>query len=255
MTLKVTILGCGHSGGTPMIGNKWFNCDPQNPKNRRLRPSVMVHFQGKNVLIDTSPDLRQQFLENNIHNIDAILYTHDHGDHCHGLNDVGIISRAKNETIPVYCTEKTFKTLNQAFGYAFHNDIDHYAPFLMHKAIQENKTFSLFGLDVLPIPQDHGFGPSLTFRLGDFAYSTDVKQFDPDDFEKLKGIHTWVVDCLKEEEHKTHSHLSQTLEWIAEIKPQKAYLTHMHPLLDYEQLKSKLPPGVEPAYDGLVFHV
>ncbi|UNM05934.1 MAG: MBL fold metallo-hydrolase [Holosporaceae bacterium] len=249
--MKVIILGCGHACGTPIVGNRWYNCDPTNPKNRRTRPSILIQHNGKNILVDTSPDLRQQMLDNNILDIDAILYTHAHSDHAHGINDVGIINNKKKETIPVYATSGTLSELDKSFGYAFTNDIDHYAPFLNAHEIKTGAPFSLFGLEILPLAQDHGYGPSVTFRINDFAYSTDVKKFSQESFDQLKGLSTWVVDCLKETEHPTHSHLPQTLEWIEALKPNHAVLTHMHPLLDYEQLKKKLPPGVEPAYDGM----
>lgn len=252
--MKVIILGCGHSCGTPMIGNQWFNCDPNNPKNRRTRPSILIQHEEKNILIDTSPDLRQQLLDNDIGDIHAVLYTHAHSDHAHGINDVGIISRNKKELIPVYATQSTFDILNQSFRYAFKNDdgIDHYAPFLKPNIIQTGTPFSLFGLEILPLEQDHGYGPSITFRINDFAYSTDVKKFSGTSFEQLRGITTWIVDCLKETEHPTHAHLPLTLEWIKDLGPRHTILTHMHPLLDYETLKAKLPEGVEPGYDGMV---
>ena len=254
--MKITILGCGHTYGTPMIGDLWFNCDPKNPKNSRTRASVLVQHKDENILIDSSPDLRAQLLSNKISDIHAVLYTHDHSDHCHGINDIGVISRAKKKLIPIFSDQKTFSSLEKSFDYAFDKgQIPHYASFLENTLITPSTPFSVCGLSVLPIKQDHGYGTSLGFRMGNFAYSTDVKNMPEKAFKELEGIDTWVVDCLKEEEHPTHSHLSQTLEWIERVKPKRAILTHMHPLLDYETLQKKLPKGVEPAYDGLSFNL
>lgn len=253
--MKVIMLGCGHACGTPLIGERWMNCDPHNPRNRRTRPSIVLQHHGKNILIDSSPDLRAQLLRENLTSIHSVVYTHAHSDHAHGINDLGIISRIEQRLIPVFMDRETFSALNQSFGHAFHNDIPHYAPFLEKHIIKPGEEFSTGGLTFLPFEQDHGYGISMGFRIGDFAYSTDAKTLSKEAFQALKGVKTWIVDCLSEQEHPTHSHLSQTLEWIHHVKPQRAILTHLGPLLDYETLKTKLPKGVEPAYDGLSFQI
>ncbi|MFN7662482.1 MAG: MBL fold metallo-hydrolase [Alphaproteobacteria bacterium] len=249
--MKVIVLGCGHACGTPLIGELWMNCNPHNPRNRRTRPSIILQHHHKNILIDSSPDLRHQLLREGITSIHSTLYTHSHSDHAHGINDLGIISRIEQRLIPVFMDRETFAALNQSFGHAFHNDIPHYAPFLEKHIIKPQEEFSSGGLTFLPFEQDHGYGISLGFRVGDFAYSTDAKTLPEEAFQALKGVKTWIVDCLSEQPHPTHSHLEQTLEWIQRVKPERAILTHLGPVLDYDALLAKLPKGVEPAYDGM----
>jgi phosphoribosyl 1,2-cyclic phosphate phosphodiesterase len=184
-----------------------------------------------------------------------VVYTHAHSDHAHGINDLGIISRIEQRLIPTFMDRETFAALNQSFGHVFHSDIPHYAPFLEKHIITPGTEFSTGGVTFLPFEQDHGYGISMGFRIGDFAYSTDVKNMPKEAFHVLKGVKTWLVDCLSEKEHPTHSHLSQTLEWIHHLKPKRAILTHLGPLLDYDKLSEKLPKGVEPAYDGMSFEI
>lgn len=253
--MKITILGCGTSGGVPVIGDRWGSCDPTNPKNQRLRSSILVELAGKYILVDSSPDLRYQLLRAKVPTIDAVLYTHAHADHTHGLNDLCLVSRFKEEKIPVYGDKPTLDVLHQSFEYAFHNpDNEHYSPFLTAHEIRDTP-FELFGQTIEPFEQDHGLIKSLGFKVGNFAYSTDVCKLKPEVLDSLKGIDTWVVDCLRYEPHTTHAHLDLTLEWINHVKPRRAILTHMSPHLDYETLKKDLPSGVEPAYDGLLVEV
>lgn len=254
--MKVTILGCGSSSGVPFINGFWGNCDPSNPKNKRLRASVCVHHNNKNILIDCSPDVRFQLLQNGIKDIDAVLFTHAHADHCHGLNDLGLISRFKKKEIPLYGDKKTMDQIQHAFGYAFPQEADEgfYRHFVTANIIDDSP-FELEGLKIHHFEQDHGVTTSRTFRIGKFAYSTDVKTLTKDQLDNLKGLDVWVVDCLREAPHLTHSHLEQTLEWIEYVKPKRAILTHLSIELDYDDLMKKLPASVEPAYDGLVFDV
>lgn len=253
--MRVTILGCGTSGGIPVIGNRWGACDPSNPRNRRSRASAMVEWNGKKILLDSSPDLRSQLLAYAIDDVDAVLYTHIHADHTHGINDLCLLSRRKNAPIPVYGDSHTVDGLLQSFEYAFRSpDNDHYLPFLKEHVIEPERPFSVFDLQVYPFPQDHGIIQTLGFRLGSFAYSTDVRRFEESVLQELKEaqLGLWVVDCLQLEPHRTHSHLEQTLRWIDFVKPKRAVLTHLSPHLDYATLAKNLPKDVEPAYDGLV---
>ena len=256
--MKLTILGCGTSGGIPVIGNRWGSCDPTNPRNRRSRSSAMVEWNGKRILIDSSPDLRSQLLSTEIDDVDAVLYTHAHADHTHGINDLCLLSRRKNAAIPIYADEPTLKALLTSFEYAFKDPgNDHYKPFLEANKIGTNTPFSLFDQVVEPFPQDHGIIQSVGFKVGKIAYSTDVQRLDNAvlDWLKESSLKIWVVDCLQLEVHRTHSHLAQTLEWIDYIQPERAILTHLSPHLDYQALQDKLPPSVEPAYDGMVLGV
>lgn len=252
-SMKIRILGCGTSGGVPIIGNFWGSCDPENPRNRRLRSSVLVEMQGKKILIDTSPDLRQQLLAADVGMIDAVLYTHAHADHVHGINDLVTICRFNQTKLPVYGDQKTIDNIKKSFAYAFldkESIAPIYTPCLKDKVITVG-TVDIEGVSVQAFTQDHGFMDTLGFRLGDFAYSTDVCRLDAAAFDVLNGTKVWVVDCMRREPHETHSHLAQTLSWIDKIKPEKAYLTHMGVHMDYETLKQELPPHVAPAYDGL----
>ena len=255
MTTTVTILGCGYACGVPSVGPYWGACDPNNPKNRRTRPSILIHTHGKYILIDSSPDLRYQLLREDIPTIDAVLYTHDHSDHAHGIGDLGPIQRRTGQKIPLYASQETLEKLKHSFGYAFASDIAHYIPFFTSHIIEPYQSFDLFGLRIQPFLQDHGYSSTLGFRIHNFAYSTDVIEFPDKSHDYLRDLDIWLVDCLKREYHPTHSHLSKTLGWIDQFQPKHAILTHMSPQLDYAVLKNELPPTVEPAYDGMTFTI
>lgn len=256
MSIRVTILGCGISGGVPMVGNQWGNCNPQNPKNRRRRSSILLEINDKKILIDTSPDLRLQLLDANVDLVDAVLYTHSHADHTHGINDLAPIGRFK-KPIAVYGDALTLEKLHKSFEYAFYMPPpvpNIYRPFLMPYVIAP-PSFMVADTHVICFDQDHGFSTSLGFRIGDFAYSTDVTQLSDSAFAALKGTKVWIVDCLRYEPHETHSHLEKSLGWINRINPERAYLTHLGLELDYDILQSQLPPHVMPCYDGMQINV
>lgn len=251
--MKITILGCGGSGGVPMIGNDWGNCDPKNNKNRRLRASVLVEYKATTLLIDTSPDLREQLLSADVRKLTAVLYTHAHADHCHGIDDLRAMNWCMKAPIDVYGDAPTIEKLTTRFDYIFNLRQEaerYYKPALVPHII--NGPIEFDALTVIPFAQDHAYMNSLGFRIGKFAYTTDAKTLDEAAFETLRGVDVWVVDCVRRAPHPTHSHLQQTLEWIARVKPKMAYLTHMSPDLDYETLCRELPESIRPAYDGLV---
>ena len=251
--MKITILGCGSSGGVPLIGDNWGLCDPKNSRNRRMRVSVLVEQGDTAILVDTSPDMRQQLLENKVHKIDAVIYTHAHADHCHGIDELRSVNWMMKKPIDVYADPATLKDLENRFPYIFRGrdgTDNYYRPSVQPHEI--TGPFRLGDIAITPFAQDHGYGTSFGFRFNDFAYTTDAKSLNEAAFAALAGIKTWVVDCVREDPHPTHSHLPQTLEWIVRIKPQRAYLTHLSHLLDYEKLSAKLPAGVAPAHDGLV---
>ncbi|WP_340119013.1 MBL fold metallo-hydrolase [Pelagibius sp. 7325] len=264
--MKLTVLGCGGSGGVPLAGRDpggyWGNADPANPKNRRSRVSVLIEAPnpagGKpvRILIDTAPDLRQQILDNGIHDIDAVLYTHAHADHAHGLDELRGIVYGRGAPIDAYMDARTHALLTTRFDYAFASSrtASNLYPALMTDHVVAG-TFSVAGIPVQSFVQEHGPDTSIGYRIGDIAYSTDASALDDNAFAILAGVKLWVVDCLRDDPHPTHSHTAQTLEWIARVKPQHAILTHMNERLDYEELKGRCPPGVEPGYDGLVVEV
>lgn len=256
--MKVTILGCGGSGGVPMIGNDWGQCDPNNPKNRRLRASILVEAGDTTLLVDTSPDMRQQFLTHGIRHIDAVLYTHAHADHIHGIDELRPVNRLMGRDIDVYADRPTLDAIGQRFGYVLsplapEANGFYYKPCLTPHEI--NGPFSVGGIDVVPFEQGHGYMNTLGFRFGSIAYSTDVVELSDDAFAALDGVEVWIVDCLRERPHVTHAHLEKTLAWIERVRPKQAVLTHMCFDMDYETTQSRLPAGVEAGYDGLVIEL
>jgi phosphoribosyl 1,2-cyclic phosphate phosphodiesterase len=255
--MRVTMLGCGGSGGVPMIGGNWGRCDPNNPRNRRLRASILVQSDTTNVVIDTSPDFRQQILDAAVERLDAVLYTHGHADHLHGIDDLRPATFVTGRPIPMYADHQTLADIRKRFRYVLEVREDEqrlYKPLAEPHVI--DGPFSVGDLRVVPFAQGHGVsGTTLGFRIGAVAYSTDVVDLPEASFEALAGIEVWIVDCLRERPHATHSHLAQTLAWIERVRPRRAILTHMNHTLDYAVLAAQCPPGVEPGYDGLVIEL
>lgn len=257
--MKFRILGCGSAGGVPMISRGWGNCSPNNPKNRRLRTSLLLRHGDMNVLFDTGPDLREQLLSARVRSLDAVLYTHEHADHTHGIDDLREINRAMMKSVPVYANATTLKLLKERFGYVFKpvdvNKEPFYHPWLEPNLIIPGEAFYIKDLKVIPFSQDHEWTTSLGFRIGNFGYSTDVVHLYESALSVLKGVDTWVVGCLSEKDHPSHASVRQVLEWVDIIKPRRTILTHMSIGLDYDALRRKLPAGIEPGYDGLEFEV
>ncbi len=257
--MRVTVLGCGSSGGVPLVGCECDVCTSDNPKNKRTRVSVLVETQGIRILIDTSPDLRQQCLRHDIRSVDAILYTHAHADHCHGIDDARNLNFHKNAPIDIYGDPQTISGLQDRFPYVFkeHNpSYGWYKPQLIPHIIMEEGGPVAFNVAdkvrVIAFPQWHGTGISVGYRIGDMAYSTDVNRIPDESFEILEGLGLWIVDCLRYSPAPTHAHLALTREWITQVQPQRAVLTHMGHELEYETLRRELPDNVEPGYDGMV---
>ena len=258
--LKVTILGSGSSGGVPRIGGidgrgEWGVCDPREPKNRRRRCSILVERGATQILVDCSPDMREQLIDARISRLDAVLITHDHADQCHGVDDLRMVAQNMMRRVPVYSEEHTFKTLTQRFDYCFMSKGGYPAILDAHLIERPFKPLSIEGkggeIEILPFDQDHGGMTSLGFRFGPIAYSSDVVGLDDAAFAALEGVEVWIVDALRYKPHPTHAHVDLTLSWIAKLKPRRAILTNLHIDLDYATLKRSLPDGVEPAYDSL----
>lgn len=248
--MKITILGCGASGGVPLITGEWGSCNPNNPKNRRRRASVLVQTKGKNILIDTSPDLRMQLLDAGVDNIDLVLYTHDHADHISGLDDLRQIYAKYRQPIPAYADHGSLNRLRKSYRYALVTLDPLYPAFLEGRELEDIIDFN--GIQIIPYLQYHGHRSSFGFRIGDFAYSTDLIELPEESYDVLQGVKIWVVDCLRDEPHISHSNVEQTLKMIKKVKPQEAILTHMTHHLDYDDLNARTPQNVAPAYDGMV---
>lgn len=249
--MRLTILGCGTSGGVPRIGNDWGDCDPNEPRNRRRRASVAVETGQTRVVVDTSPDFRDQCLDAGIDRLDGVIYTHDHADHCHGIDDLRFLAYAMRKRIDVYSDQDTIDRLRRRFGYCFETPEGSLYPPIV-RAHGVNGPFTIGDLDVIPFKQNHGDMDTLGLRFGPIAYSTDVVDLGEAAFAALDGVRVWIVDALRYDHHPTHANLATTLKWIERVKPQRAVLTHMNFELDYRTLRETLPAGVEPGYDGLV---
>jgi phosphoribosyl 1,2-cyclic phosphate phosphodiesterase len=255
--MKVTILGCGASPGVPLIGCGCRVCSSDDPKNKRSRVSVLVQEGDATLLIDTSPDMRSQCIANKIKTIDAILYTHAHADHTHGIDDIRSFNYYNNAPIPAYMDPQTEKEIRDRFSYAFLEPIPAYGWFRpclkpMRVDLHVTDAFHIGKMEIKAFEQIHGRGKSLGYRIGNFAYSTDVNELPEKAFDNLNDLDVWVVDCLQYEPAPTHAHLDLTLKWIERAKPKMAILTHMSHMIEYEELKGKLPENITPAYDGLV---
>jgi len=256
--MRVTMLGCGPSWGVPRIGGGWGACDATNPRNRRRRVSVLVDTTEATLLIDTSPDLREQLLDAGVRRLDAVLYTHAHADPLHGIDDLRSVNWLMERAIPVFGSAETLDEIRRRFGYVFET-VKPDRQSLYYKPVLEPHTivgpFRAAGVAVTPFVQNHGFSATLGFRIGRFAYSTDVIDLDEAAFAALAGVEVWIVDCIRRKAHVTHAHLEKALAWIARVGPRRAILTHMDESLDYVALCRELPAGVEPGYDGLVIEM
>jgi len=256
--MKIRILGCGSSGGVPLIGCKCAVCTSGNPRNKRTRVSVVVEHEGTRVLVDASPDLRQQFLAADLSVVDAVILTHGHADHVHGLDELRSVNHHRNAQLDLWAAPDCLAEVQRRFAYAFDPPSPSgiwYLPSLVPQPI--DGPFQVGNLRIEPFWQDHGMSrdPVLGFRFGKFAYSTDVKEMPEPAFAALAGIEVWVVDCLSERPNPAHSHLEQTLRWIERVGPRRAILTHMNHSVEYDAWADRLPSGVEPGYDGLEIEI
>jgi phosphoribosyl 1,2-cyclic phosphate phosphodiesterase len=261
--LTVTILGCGSSGGVPQIGGAdgrgdWGVCDPAEPRNQRTRSAILVEGpEGGRLLVDAGPDLRQQFLACGVDRFDALLFTHSHADHVLGIDDLRQVNRITGRALPAYADAPTLENLMQRFDYAFLPvpPRGFFRPALEAHEVAAGQVLTLAGLPVELFRQDHKVMDTLGLRIGGFAYSTDVVALPEESLERLAGLDTWVVDCFQRHPHPVHAHLEMVLGWVERLRPRRAVLTHMGPDMDWAWLRQNLPPGIEPAHDGLVLRV
>ena len=250
--MEVTILGSGTSSGVPRVGNDWGQCDPSNPKNRRRRVSILVSHNKARILVDTGPDLREQLLDANVANVDGVIWTHDHADHCHGIDDLRQLYHARGRPVAGYARLETLESLKQRFAYAFDGKSG-YPAVATGDLLPDH--MNLNGISVQVVDQPHGdiTTAGLRFDAGgaSVVYSTDFNELTPEMEIRFQGVDLWIVDSLRRRPHPTHPHLDLVLEWIARLRPKRALLTHMDNSLDYQTLLDELPEGVEPAYDGM----
>ncbi len=257
--LRLTILGCGSSGGVPRLGGHWGDCDPENPKNQRRRCSLLVERDGPygttSVLIDTSPDMRSQLLDTGTGRLDGVVYTHSHADHMNGIDDLRMIVFNMKTRVPVWADGDTQNDLLSRFGYAFvQPEGSPYPPILDLKTI--NGPFEIPGpggtISLRPFRVNHGSIDALGFRMGNIVYLPDVAELYDESMTELANLDCLIIDALRRSPHPTHAHLEKTLEWIDQLKPKRAVLTNMHIDLDYATVDAETPDHITPAYDGMV---
>lgn len=251
--LKITFLGTGTSQGIPVIGSKHPVCLSDDPRDKRLRVSVLVQTDdGQNIVIDCGPDFRQQMLRNPVERLDAILFTHEHADHTAGIDDIRPFFFRQGD-IPVYAHERVIASLRRRFDYIF-ADENRYpgAPAVAVHLVEKGKPFHIGNREVIPLNAWHNRLQVFGYRIGDFAYLTDMKTIDPDEEERLKGIRVLVVNALREEPHHSHLNLEEALEFVDRVGAQTAYFTHISHMLGFHaEVEERLPPHVFLAYDNL----
>ena len=264
--IVATILGCASSGGVPRIGNVWGVCDPNEPRNRRRRCALLIEGWSAEdagptrVLIDTGPDIREQLLDAQVDRVDAVLYTHAHADHIHGIDDLRVLALHNRKRVDVYFTPETGDRLKEAFGYCFATPPgSDYPPILNAHEIAAGDRLVVDGpggsIEVLAFEQEHGNISSLGFRVADFAYSVDLSGFPDESLPAISGLRMWVLDALRPTPHPSHLSLPESLEWIERMTPRQVVLSDLHIDLDYRQLEAETPAHVTPAFDGMQINV
>ncbi len=260
MTRIARILGCGSSGGVPRIGNQWGACDPNNPKNRRRRCSLFISqlsgISNTSLLIDTGPDMREQLLDAQIEDVDGVIYTHEHADHVHGIDDLRVLALQNRRRIDVYMEDRSAEIIRNRFAYCFETPQDSpYPPILNGHDFSFHDRLTLNGeageMIISTFPQHHGAILSTGIRVGGLAYSSDLHDIPEESKPYLQNLDVWIVDALRYSPHPSHFNLETALEWISYFAPKQAILTNMHVDLDYETLLNELPQSVMPAYDGM----
>lgn len=264
--IVATILGCGSSGGVPRIGGNWGICDPKNPKNRRRRCSLLIEgfIQGSDsptrILIDTGCDLREQLLDAEVDRLDAVLYTHEHADHTHGIDDLRVLALNTRKRVDVYFTQEAAARIVPSFAYCFTAPPGSgYPPILNQHIIAAGQPLTVEGpggaIEVMPFRQEHGDISSLGFRIGDFAYSCDLSGIPQESEQAVSDLSIWIVDALRPTPHPSHLSLPESLELIARLAPREAVLTNLHIDMDYDTVETTTPGNVTPAFDGLAIDV
>ena len=264
MTLTLTILGCGSSAGVPRPALGWGRCDPNNPKNRRRRCSLLAERNSGDgmtrVVIDTSPDLREQLIDAEVDHLDAVFLTHEHADQTHGMDDLRSLVLYNRKRIPTYMNKSTAHDVLTRFGYCFTQPPgSDYPPILELRYIEAGEERTIEGkggaVTLKPFLVDHGNIPALGYRVGGVAYSPDMNDIRPEGLGLLQGLDLWIIDGLRYTPHPSHTSVDQALSWIDMMKPRRGIITNMTADVDYETLRQRLPDGVVPAYDGMRIEV
>jgi len=253
--MQVTILGAGSSAGTPVIGCQCATCTSDNPRNKRTRCSSIITLDsGENILIDTGPDLRLQVLREGITNVDAVLYTHTHADHLHGIDDLRGFCQVNRKQIPLYTYKEAVAHIKEKFGYTLREPCDFWdLPVLSINEVEA--PFKLLGITVTPIPIMHGRMPVFAYRIGNVAYMTDVSAIPASSMQLLEGLDLLLIDCLRVKEHPTHVNFEQSLDYISQLNVKQSVLIHMTHDLEYKALTKILPNNVSVGYDGMKIQV
>lgn len=261
MTTRFTLLGTASSMGVPRVGPVWGKCDPSNPRNRRRRCALLVQRGSGNrqttVLVDTPPEVREQLLDAGVGTLDGVLYTHDHADHTHGIDDLRAVFFNIKRRVPIWADAATRAALEARFEYCFRQQPASGYPAILEAAtITPPSPVRIEGkggaVEAVPIPLEHGGMPSLGFRFGNVAYSPDVGGIPEGSVPLLQGLDLWIIDALRPMPHPSHFSVQQALDWVARVGARRAILTHMTVELDYETLRRQMPPNVEVGYDGMV---
>lgn len=266
VTRRFTLLGCSSSPGVPRINGDWGNCDPDNPRNRRMRASFLIEQIGPDggktvVVVDTGPDFREQMIRSKVEHIDAVIYSHAHADHLHGIDDLRGYFHSQHQRIPIHAEPYTMSRIEEGFGYCLTTPPGSaYPPIVEPRVIDDlDEAIIVDGaggpLSLLPLKQQHGDIISLGLRIGEVAYCCDVSDFPAETVEKLSGLDLLFIDALQYRPHPSHLSLEQALGWIERLAPKHAVLTHMHTPLDYETVMGETPAHVEPGYDQFIMEI
>lgn len=259
MSMRVTVLGCGGSGGVPLLGNEWGACNPANPRNRRRRVSVLVETGGQGILLDASPDLRAQLLDAGVATLDAVLFTHDHADHTHGLDDIRALSMLRDAPLPLYGSRETLESLTRKFSYIFDDNVRPLPgtskPEAQLNVVEPGQSLRVADLDVVVATVPHGHAEVLAYRFGPLAYITDAKSVPAETIEVMRGARVLVLNALLRTSHPTHLSISEAIEVAREIGAERTYFTHLTHETSHADLEAELPAGISPAFDGLTIRI
>ncbi len=252
--MKVRILGCGTSSGVPRIGNDWGSCDPEEPRNRRRRVSILVTAGDTRILVDTTPDMREQLIDAGVPHVDAVIWTHEHADHAHGIDDVKAFNAVLGGPVPCYGNRSTADALGERFDYAFAGTP--WVGFIPHLTFTVvERPFEALGVPITPVELRHGRIASTGWRIGGFAYLTDTNGIPPTSLALLGGLDVMVIDGLRPRPHPTHFSIPEAVAVARELRPRRTLLTHLTHEVDHDVVGPELPPGVELAYDGQVIEL